>query len=60
MDQCMFDVTGVEGVKTGDEVILFGRPSDGVTADDLAEIIGTINYEIICSVAARIPRIYIA
>ena len=55
----MFDVTGVEGVKTGDEVTLFGRPEDGITVDDLAQIVGTINYEIVCNVGRRIPRIYI-
>lgn len=59
MDQCMFDVSGIEGVKPGDEVILFGRPADGITADDLADLIGTINYEIVCSIAARIPRKYL-
>ncbi|MGI6452182.1 MAG: alanine racemase [Syntrophomonadaceae bacterium] len=59
MDQCMFDVTKVKGVKEGDEIILFGRPEDGVTADDLAEMQGTINYEIVCSVSARVPRKYI-
>lgn len=59
MDQCMFDVSNVEGVKEGDELILFGRPEDGITADDLAEIIGTINYEVICSQSVRVPRIYI-
>lgn len=58
MDQCMFDVTGVEGVKTGDEIILFGKPEDGITADDLAEMIGTINYEIVCSLGVRVPRFY--
>jgi alanine racemase len=58
MDQCMFDVTGVPDVKEGDEVILFGRPEDGVTADDLAGILGTINYEIVCMIGARVPRIY--
>lgn len=59
MDQCMFDVTGVEGVKTGDEMILFGKPEDGITADDLAQLMGTINYEIVCAVGPRIPRVYI-
>lgn len=58
MDQCMFDVTKVGGVKTGDEIILFGRPEDGITADDLAEMIGTINYEIVCSLGVRVPRFY--
>lgn len=58
MDQCMFDVTGVEGVEKGDEVVLFGRPEDGITADDLARLTGTINYEIVCTVGHRIPRVY--
>jgi len=54
----MFDVSGVEGVKTGDEIILFGKPEDGITADDLATMIGTINYEIVCSLGVRVPRFY--
>lgn len=59
MDQCMFDVSKVEGVQEGDEIILFGTREDGITADDLADIMGTINYEVICSISARVPRIYI-
>ncbi len=59
MDQCMFDVSEVEGTREGDEVILLGREEDGITADDLADIMGTINYEVICSISARVPRIYI-
>ena len=39
-------------MQVGDEVILFGTPEDGVTADELAHIIGTINYEIVCAPAA--------
>ncbi|MDD3895021.1 MAG: alanine racemase [Syntrophomonadaceae bacterium] len=60
MDQCMFDVTEVEGVSEGDEIILFGKSEDLVTADELAEIEGTINYEIVCAVSSRVPRIYIS
>jgi len=59
MDQCMFDVSGVENVQVGDEIILFGRPEDGVTADDLADTIGTNNYEIVCAPSSRVDRIYI-
>lgn len=59
MDQCMFDVSEVEGVKEGDEVILFGREEDGITADDLASIIGTINYEVVSCIGPRVPRVYI-
>lgn len=58
MDQCMFDVSGVDGVKEGDQIVLFGRPEDGVTADELAELLGTINYEIVCMIGPRVPRIY--
>ena len=57
MDQTMIDVTDVEGVKVGDEVILFG--SDAVTIDDAAEHLRTINYEVTCLVSARVPRIFI-
>lgn len=58
MDQCMFDITEIAGVQEGDEVILFGKKADGITADDLAIIANTINYEIVCSVSSRVPRTY--
>ncbi|MCG9478967.1 MAG: alanine racemase [Actinomycetia bacterium] len=59
MDQFMVDVTGL-GVSVGDEVILIGQAEDkSVTADQLAEIMGTINYEIVCMIGPRIPRIYL-
>lgn len=58
MDQIMFDVTALGEVKTGDEVTLFGKPEDGVTADDLAAVIGTINYEIVCSPHSRVVRTF--
>jgi len=59
MDQCMFDVSALEQVEVGDEVILFGTPQDGITADDLAHTLGTINYEIVCAPHSRIVRTYI-
>ncbi len=58
MDQCMFDVTNIPKVSIGDEVILFGRPENGISADDIAHLINTISYEIVCSVGSRVPRIY--
>ena len=57
MDQCMIDVTNVHNIHKGDEVILFGN--EGITTDDAAKRLGTINYEIICMVSKRIPRVYI-
>ncbi|NLW45603.1 MAG: alanine racemase [Syntrophomonadaceae bacterium] len=59
MDYCMFDVTAVDDIQVGDEVILFGRQEDQVTADELAEIIGTINYEVVCLLNSRVPRVYV-
>lgn len=59
MDQCMFDVTSIPDLQVGDEVLLFGKSQHGVSADDLAAIIGTINYEIVCMVSSRVPRLYI-
>jgi alanine racemase len=56
MDQCMIDVTDVNNISRGDEALIFG---DGaVTADDIAEWLGTINYEVTCMVSRRIPRVY--
>ena len=56
MDQCMIDVTNVNNISIGDEVIIFG---DGqITADNIAEWMNTINYEVLCLVSKRIPRIY--
>ncbi|MDI6736753.1 MAG: alanine racemase [bacterium] len=55
MDFCMVDVTDIPGVAKGDEVILFGElPS----VDELAQICQTINYEIVCGISQRVPRVY--
>lgn len=60
MDQSMIDLTDVEDAKVGDEVIIFGYGKEGYPhADELAEKIGTINYEIVCMVGRRVPRVYI-
>ena len=57
MDQCMIDVTDIEGVAEGTEVTLFGSAT--LSADDVAAWLGTINYEIPCLIAPRVPRVYI-
>jgi alanine racemase len=58
MDQFVLDV-GADRVHAGDEVVLFGPGQSGEpTADDWAQAIGTINYEIVTRVGARVPRIY--
>lgn len=58
MDQLMVDCTGVE-VRAGDIATLFG--SDGeecITLDELAELCGTISYELTCGLSMRVPRVY--
>ena len=56
MDQLCVDVTDIDGVKMGDEVTLFG--SD-LPVEELASLAGTINYEIVCGISPRVPRIII-
>lgn len=56
MDMCMVDVSGMD-VKLGDVVTVFGE--EGVTADTAAEAAGTISYEMLCAIDARIPRFYL-
>jgi len=60
MDQCMIDVTDVEGdVKVGDEAVLFGSQNGNeIKIEELAKKIGTINYEIACIIEKKIPRVY--
>ncbi|MEE1218583.1 MAG: alanine racemase [Ruminococcus sp.] len=59
MDQIMLDVTDIDDIKIGDEVIVFGTGKNGEpTADIIAENTGTINYEVVCLVGKRVPRIY--
>jgi alanine racemase len=57
MDQTMINVTRVPGVRQGDEVVLIGcQGDDRVTAEEVAERLGTINYEVVSAILARVPR----
>lgn len=59
MDQMMVDVTGIPGVEEGDEVTLIGRDGDAfIQVEDLSELCGIFNYEFVCGLERRIPRIY--
>lgn len=57
MDSCMIDVTDIEGVREGDEAVVFSAAA-GNTLEDMARVLGTISYEIMTSVAMRVKRIY--
>jgi len=56
MDTCMVDVSDVEDVQPGDEVILFGEE---ISVDEVAASIGTIVNEVVCAVGERVPRLYV-
>jgi alanine racemase len=56
MDMCMIDVSNLKNVQPGDEVVLFGK---GLPVDEIAKKIGTINYEVVCAIGKRVPRVYV-
>ena len=57
MDMCMVDLTDVPGARVGDEVVLIGEQGgDRLTAEDVAARLGTINYEVVSQILARVPR----
>ena len=56
MDQCMIDVTNVNNIAVGQIVTVFGKD---LSVDICSKLNGTINYETLCSIGMRVPRIYI-
>jgi alanine racemase len=59
MDLTMLDVGAVPDVKMEDEVVAFGRQGEvEITADEVAAALETINYEIVSSLTARVPKVY--
>jgi alanine racemase len=60
MDQFVVDITGIEGVSQDDEVVLIGSQGDvTITAEEVAALAETINYEVTTSLLPRVPRIYL-
>ncbi len=59
MDQCMNQLDSVPEAQVGDEVVLFGEQCGAVVSvADIAKRWGTINYEVVCGLADRFPRLY--
>jgi alanine racemase len=59
MDQSMLKLDSVPSARAGDEVVLIGRQaSESITAEEIGAAWGTINYEVVCALAARIARLY--
>jgi alanine racemase len=60
MDQCMINVTDVPDVQALDEVVLIGEQGgERISVEDVADLLGTINYEIICMISHRVARVYV-
>lgn len=60
MDQTLIDVTDIPDVKIGDVVTVYSNELEGgCSLEKAAELIGTINYELLCAIGTRVPRIYI-
>ena len=60
MDQCMVDVSAVPQAKVGDTVTLIGRDGeDEITAAEIAGIMETIHYEVVCDISKRVTRVYL-
>ncbi|HVB75556.1 MAG TPA: alanine racemase [Ktedonobacteraceae bacterium] len=58
MDQCMVDVSHIPQTRVGDEVVLIGRQgSASLTAEQVAQRLGSINYEVVSEILARVPRV---
>lgn len=61
MDQTMIDVTDISNCSVGDEVTIFGHNKTSFqSVDQIAEIMGTINYEVVCLIGKRVPRVYVS
>ena len=60
MDQTMLDVTDIPGVQVGDETVILGcQGGERIDAVELASWAGTISYEVLLAVTARVPRVYL-
>jgi alanine racemase len=59
MDTTVFDLRGVPEARLGDEIVLFGRQGDeAIRVNDLAQLAGTIPYELLIGIGRRVPRLY--
>lgn len=60
MDQCMANISGIADPSKDEEVVLLGRQGgEEVSAEELAALLGTVNYEITCMISHRVPRVYV-
>ncbi len=59
MNMCMVDVTDIPGTAVGDEAVIIGRQGErAITAEDVADLLDTINYEVVTRISPSVPRIW--
>lgn len=60
MDQCMVDVSNIDEIEIGDEVVVFGKQgNEYISVEEIAHYLDTISYEVLCDIGRRLPRIYV-
>ena len=60
MDLSLLDVTDIPGVSVGDEIMLLGQSEHAsLTALDIAQMLNTVPYEVLCLIGKRVPRLYV-
>jgi len=57
MDMTMVDLTGIPGARVGDEVVVFG--GSNLPVSEIADLLSTIDYEVVCMISKRVPRVHI-
>lgn len=60
MDMTMVDVSAIPGVRVGDEAVLYGsQGNEAIPVEEVASLLGTISYEVLCAIGKRVPRLYV-
>jgi alanine racemase len=60
MNMCMVDVTDIPGAAAGDEAVLLGaQGEERITAEEIAGLLDTINYEFVTRIGASVPRVVV-
>ena len=61
MEKIIVDISHISGVQIGDEAVLLGCQGDAkISADEIAVWLGSNNYEVVCTIAPRVPRAYLS
>ncbi len=60
MDQMIVDISQIDDVKIGEDVVIFGKDGEEeIRVEEIAQIVESVNYEIVCGISSRVPRVYV-